>query len=258
MADKKYQHLIDGKTYSELISILGESYKYEQEYIKETMSKKVIILNGSPRKNGNTATLLKEAQKGAEQTGASVEYYNLTELNFKGCVSCFACKRTGNKCNGLCIQKDDLREVLEKILEADALIVGTPIYWSYPTGMFRNFIERLLFPILRYDSDGTGGAMKYIDKKLATGLIYTMNNTPERYKLVHYDTILAPDRNYMEIMFGYCEVLNSFNTWQFPDYSKFDASAIDIKEKEWFRDNQFPKDKQAAFDLGKRLAEINL
>ena len=47
--------------------------------------------------------------------------------------------------------KDELRPVLEHILQADALVMGSPIYWSYPTGMFRNVIERLLFPILRYD-----------------------------------------------------------------------------------------------------------
>ena len=45
-------------------------------------------------------------------------------------MSCMACKRTGNKCGGLCIQKDDLQPVLEKILEADALVMGSPIYWQ--------------------------------------------------------------------------------------------------------------------------------
>lgn len=54
--------------------------------------KKVIIINGSPRKNGNTAKMLKEAQKGAEETGAEVEYFNLYDYDFKGCRSCFVCK----------------------------------------------------------------------------------------------------------------------------------------------------------------------
>lgn len=69
-------------------------------------------------------------------------------------------------------------------------------------------------------------------KNRNTALIYTMNNTPERYDLVNYGTILAPDQQYMEMMFGSCEVLNSFNTWQFfPDYSKYDTSAVDLEEK---------------------------
>ena len=217
----------------------------------------MIILNASPRKNRNTATLLKEAQRGAEGAGAEVEYIDLVSLTFKGCMSCMACKRTGNKCGGLCAFKDELRPVLERILQADAFVMGSPIYWSYPTGMFRNVIERLLFPILCYDKgEQPGVASKYIDKKMNTALIYTMNNTPERYDLVNYGTILAPDQQYMEFMFGSCEVLNSFNTWQFyPDYSKYDTSAVDIEEKQWYLDNQWPKDKEAAYELGKRLVE---
>ena len=221
------------------------------------MTKKMIILNTSPRKNRNTAILLKEVQHGAEVAGAEVEYIDLVSLNFKGCMSCFACKRTGNTCNGLCAYKDDLRPVLEKILAADAFVMGSPIYWSYPTGMFRNVIERLLFPILRYDKgEQPGTASKYIDKKMKTALIYTMNVTPEMYKQYGYETILGPDQRYMEMMFGSCEVLNAHNTWQFfPDYEKFDTSAVDLDSKQWCRDNQWPKDLQAAYDLGKRLME---
>ena len=219
--------------------------------------KKIVILNASPRKDKNTATLLKEVQRGAEEKGAEALYVNLIDLTFSGCHSCFACKRTGNTCNGLCAYKDDLRPVLEKILQADALVIASPIYWSYPTGMFRNVIERLLFPILRYDKgERPGTASKYIDKKMKTALIYTMNVTPEMYKQYGYETILGPDQRYMEMMFGSCEVLNAHNTWQFfPDYEKFDTSAVDLDSKQWYRDNQWPKDLQAAYDLGKRLVE---
>ena len=184
------------------------------------------------------------------------ELIHLQDLNFKGCVSCFACKRKGNTCGGLCIQKDDLRPVLERILQADVLVVGSPIYFAYPTGMFRNFIERLLFPILRYDKGlKPGTASKYIDKRLQTGLIYTMNCPPEFYEKMHYDTILTPDRDSMEMMFGSCEVVMALNTWQFPDYSKFDTTAFDMVSKQFARDNQWPKDLHAAYDLGKRLVE---
>ena len=219
--------------------------------------KKIVILNASPRKDKNTATLLKEVQRGAEEKGAEALYVNLIDLTFSGCRSCFACKRTGNTCNGLCAYKDDLRPVLEKILQADALVIASPIYWSYPTGMFRNVIERLLFPILRYDKgERPGTASKYIDKKMKTALIYTMNVTPEMYKQYGYETILGPDQRYMEMMFGSCEVLNAHNTWQFfPDYEKFDTSAVDLDSKQWYRDNQWPKDLQVAYELGKRLVE---
>lgn len=189
------------------------------------MAKKIVIINGSPRLNKNTATILKEAKRGAESIGAEVEYIDLVKLNFKGCMSCFACKRKGNTCNGLCAWKDDLRPVLQSILEADALIIGSPIYWSYPTGMFRNLIERLLFPILRYDTDGKGGALKYLEKKLACGIIYTMNVNPKLYDDFKLGQVLASDQINMERLFGHCEVLNVHGTWQFPDYSKLLVSA---------------------------------
>ena len=221
------------------------------------MTKKMILLNASPRMNKNTAQMLESVMKGAQEAGAECELIHLVGMNFKGCMSCFACKRKSNTCNGLCAYKDELRPVLERILQADAFVMGSPIYWSYPTGMFRNVIERLLFPILRYDLDPeTGGASKYIDKKMKTALIYTMNVTPEMYKQYGYETILGPDQRYMEMMFGSCEVLNAHNTWQFfPDYEKFDTSAVDLDSKQWFRDNQWPKDMQAAFEMGKRLVE---
>ena len=234
------------------------SYLYTRKLKTNTvMTKKMILLNASPRKNKNTAQMLESVMKGAQEAGAECELIHLVGMNFKGCMSCFACKRTGNKCGGLCAYKDELRPVLEKILAADALVMGSPIYWSNPTGMFRNVIERLLFPILSYDLDeATGGASKYLDKRLNTALIYTMNVTPEMYEQFGYAPILAHDRMFLEQYFGSCEVLNAQGTWQFyPDYSKYDASAVDLEEKQWYRDNQWPKDLQAAYELGKRMVE---
>ena len=220
---------------------------------------KVIILNASPRKNFNTAKMLKEAARGAEETGAEVEYVDLVSLNYKGCMSCFACKVKGNKTGGLCAFRDDLRPVLDKILQADALIVGTPIYYSYPTGMFRNLMERLLFPVMTYSKgDKPDMPRMFLEKKLATGLIYTMNCTKERYEMVNYPTILAPDKNYLEMFFGHCEVLNAYNTYQFNDYSKYMADVFDEKEKAHVRETQFPKDLEAAYEMGKRLATMKM
>lgn len=221
--------------------------------------KKVIIINASPRKNFNTAQLLQEAKKGAEFAGASVEYINLVDLKFKGCLSCFACKKIGNKTGGICATKDDLKPVLEKIIEADTLIIGTPIYYSYPTGMFRNLLERLFFAMMTYSKGGVGGMPRLlIDKKMPVGLIYTMNCTPQLAEQFNYPAILAPDKNYAELYFGYCEVLNAYNTYQFSDYSKYLADIIDAEDKERSRKTQFPIDLQNAFELGKRLTQMEI
>ena len=144
----------------------------------------------------------------------------------------------------------------EKILEADALVVGSPIYWHDTTGMFRNFIERLFFPILSYDNADEHGAIKYLDKRMPTAVVYTMNMPSEYYNVFNYHIILEPVRKQMEAFFGSCEQLEARNTWQFfPDYSKFDAKAVDVNQKQWIRDNQWPKDLQAAYELGRRMIE---
>ncbi|MBQ2644587.1 flavodoxin family protein [bacterium] len=219
--------------------------------------KKVVVLNASPRKNWNTAKMLKEAQKGAEQAGAEVEYIDLVNLNYKGCMSCFACKRKGAITNGLCAYKDELRPILEKILNANAIIIGSPIYYSFPTGMFRNLLERMLFAAGTYLKDEeTGWSKRVLKRNIPTGLIYTMNVPENMMAHYNYDTILNTTEWTVKTIFGYAETLNSYDTYQFNDYSKYDCDVFDEKEKAKHRDKQFPKDLEKAFDLGKRLVEI--
>lgn len=216
--------------------------------------KKVIVLNASPRINFNTAKLLKEAQKGAESVGAEVEYYDLVKLNYKGCMSCFACKIKGSKTNGLCAIRDDLRPILEKILQADAVIIGSPVYFSMATGMFRNLMERMLFAPLRYMKE----EKSCLKRKIPVGLIYTMNVSEGQYKQYNYDKTIGIDENFLRLLFGHCEVLNSYDTYQYSDYSKYDCDVFDEKHKREVRDTQFPKDLEKAFELGKRLLQITL
>ena len=95
-------------------------------YKAEVYAMKTIILNGSPRKNWNTAQMLKEAQRGSESVGAETEYIDLFDLSYTGCRSCLACKRKGSeRCK--CFWKDDLSPVIDRIFAADALIIGSPL-----------------------------------------------------------------------------------------------------------------------------------
>lgn len=219
--------------------------------------KKVVILNGSPRKNFNTAKLLKEAQRGAESVGAEVEYFNLYDIDFKGCMSCFACKRKGNTTNCVCAIKDNLRPILEKCVQADAIFIGSPVYFAYPTGEFRSFLERLMFPIGTYLVDKETGDLKILlNRTIPIGVIFTMNCPEEWIEEYNYPTILNENVKSLKRIFGYAEVLNSYDTYQFTDYSKYDIDLFDEKHKAEVRDTQFPKDLEAAFDLGKRLTQL--
>ena len=93
---------------------------------------KAIFINGSPRKNKNTAQMLESAMRGAQEAGAEVEMIHLYGLNYKGCMSCFLCKRKGNTANGLCGFKDELQPVLENVINADVRVDRSRCY--YPAG----------------------------------------------------------------------------------------------------------------------------
>ena len=159
---------------------------------------KLIAINGSPRKDKNTATLLNRALEGAASQGAETELINLYDHNYKGCISCFACKMKNGKSYGKCAVKDDLTPILEKVANADAIILGSPIYFGAVTGEMRSFIERFMFPYLVYDTSYSS----IFGKKIPTGFIYTMNVTKEKMKDVGYEQGLSFVENAMERLFG--------------------------------------------------------
>jgi multimeric flavodoxin WrbA len=210
----------------------------------------VIAVNGSPRKKWNTATLLGHALDGAKSAGAKVELVHLYGLDFKGCVSCFKCKRIGGKSYGRCAVKDGLTPLLARIAEAGVLICGSPIYFGSESGEMRSFLERLLFPYLTY----TPGYASIFPGKLATALIYTMNIPQEKLAEFGYPVLFDRMRGVMERTFGNCETFLSTDTYQFDDYGKYLSTVWDEAAKAKRREEVFPEDCAKAFALGARLA----
>ncbi len=212
---------------------------------------KIIAINGSPRKNSNTAVLLEHALEGASLQGAETELINHYELDYKGCMSCFACKLKGGKSYGKCAYKDELSPVLEKVLAADALLLGSPIYFHAVTGEMRSFLERLMFPILTYTEDYKG----LLEKKISVGFIYNMNVTKEYMIEANYLQVLRFAENSLESLFGSCESLAVNDTLQFKDYSKYVVTVFDENKKKKVKEEQFPIDCESAFQLGSRLIQ---
>ena len=211
---------------------------------------KTIIINASPRKNWNTAQLLKEAQKGAESVGAETEYIDIFDLTFTGCRSCLACKRKGAERNK-CYWKDDLSPLIEKILAADAVIIGSPIYFGQPTASFRALWERLAFPVLSYD----GQPISYYDSKLNVGFIWTMNATPDYYEN-GLKPVLAVTENTAPMFFhGEVRSYAALDTLQVKDYSKYSMGAFSEEAKKQHHDVQFPIDMQECFRMGADLSK---
>lgn len=99
---------------------------------------KIVCLLGSPRKKGNSATVTAKLAARAEELGADVETIYLNELSYKGCQACYACK-TGSE---VCVIKDDLTSVLEKVKAADAVVLASAVYYGDITAQLKGFIDR--------------------------------------------------------------------------------------------------------------------
>jgi multimeric flavodoxin WrbA len=208
-----------------------------------------IAINGSPRKTWNTASLLEHALAGAAKEGAETELVHLYDLEFKGCISCFACKEIGGKSYGRCAVNDGLTPLLKKASEADVLILGTPVYFSAETGEMRSFLERLLFPFLTYTPDYAS----IFPGKVRVGLVYTMNIPEEDLITYNYDKIFAASQDALRRVFGNCDLLLSTDTYQFSDYAKYLATCFEVEAKQKRHQEVFPQDCRRAFELGARL-----
>jgi len=215
---------------------------------------KAIAINGSPRKKWNTATLLEKAIEGAASQGAETRLIHLYDLIFRGCISCFACKKRGGESYGTCAVKDDLTAIYAEIKEASALILGSPIYFGDVTGIMRSFLERLLFPYLAYESP----PRTLFPRKIRTAWIYTMNAPEESAKRLDYDRLFSANESVMRMVFGHSESIMSYNTYQFSDYSTMVADRFDVEQKEKRRREIFPIDCQKAYDMGVALTKKSL
>lgn len=211
--------------------------------------KKLIAINGSPRKNWNTAELLKNAMQGAEEVGAETEIVNLYALNFKGCTSCFYCKLKSKE-HGTCAMKDDLSPVLEKIKTADAVIFGTPIYFmNFSAGLIA-MLERLFFSNYIYSNE----IPTVFPKKLPSAFFYTMNMTEEHFKqFAMAEKVGVYEGSAERILQVKPQILHAFNTVQFKDYSKYESSIFNAEEKFAYKEKNFADLCKQAYDIGKNL-----
>ena len=102
--------------------------------------KKILILNGSPRKNGATASLAKALTEGAKESGNEIKEDYITSMNIKACIGCDTCLRT----HAGCVQKnDDMAIIYEDMLWADVVVFVSPVYWGTITGQLKIVFDRL-------------------------------------------------------------------------------------------------------------------
>ncbi len=101
---------------------------------------KVLMINGSPHAEGNTARALAEIQQVLEKEGIEVETVQVGQLTLPGCRGCFACSKLGR-----CVIDDEANALAEKLREADGMVVGSPVYYAAPNGTLISLLNRLFY-----------------------------------------------------------------------------------------------------------------
>ena len=216
---------------------------------------KIVAINGSPRKDFNSAKMLKSWVDGYKSVhpDVEVEYVNLYSLKFTGCTSCFSCKRINGKFYGQCPIKDDLLTLIPKLYEADAVAIASPIYFGDLNAYTKCMLERALFSHTTYRANHDSLATKPI----SVTMIYTMN-CPK---------VLAPQIGYterwkeMETYIGNtfltpCKRVCAYNTYQFTNYENYEMEIFTEEEKRQYRDSHFQDDLKAAYDSAVETANM--
>ncbi len=208
--------------------------------------KRIIIIDGGPRKNFNTAAMLQKFAEGAGSVSDQIEVktVRLYDLDYRGCMSCMACKIKG-KASNVCRFKDALTPVLEDVAGADGLVLGSPIYFGDVTGQMRTFLERLAFPWLSYNDYSLTAP-----KRMPVVLVETMNGTPDRNNSNGYGSMEPCIAGAL----GQPERLIAYNTYQVKDYSRFELGGFSEEAKRQYRDEHWEADLQRAYEAGRKMA----
>ena len=113
---------------------------------------KVLLINGSPHKNGTTFAALSEVARTLNKENIETEIIQVGHLATRGCAGCYACTNLGK-----CVFDDEVNQVAEKFKEADGLVIGSPVHYAAPTGALISFLDRMFYSS-RFDKRDKVGA----------------------------------------------------------------------------------------------------
>ena len=129
---------------------------------EKSPKKEVVVILGSPRKNGNSAILAEEISKGARSTGVKIETIFLQGLKLAPCKSCYACQKHNSKG---CAIKDDMQSIYLKLIKAEAWVIASPVYWFSMSAQTKIFLDRC-FALPAYDKNS------FLGKRIAIAMSY--------------------------------------------------------------------------------------
>ncbi|MBQ2962886.1 flavodoxin family protein [Methanobrevibacter sp.] len=200
---------------------------------------KTIVINADPKMKQEIAKLLKSAGEGAESVGSEVEYFDLYKLDMRGCMLCSICKKK-NKESFKCYWRDDLSPIIEKILNADTLLIGSQIFFNEPTSHYRALVERLIYCIVSYDRN------YHYKGNVNVGIFYSVISPKEHFKKNVQPTLKSTE-DLFKMLNGEVKVYASYKGLK--SHRKTDSQ---IKEKE----EEFEIDLKNAYKIGAELSKI--
>jgi multimeric flavodoxin WrbA len=106
----------------------------------------IIILNGSPRKNGNTSSLVKSFTDGAKASGNTVKEFYLQTMTIRGCMACMGCSRNADPC----AQKDEMKQIYDAFMTCDVVILSSPVYFLGISGVLKTAVDRMIAVFAKY------------------------------------------------------------------------------------------------------------
>ncbi|MBR1609332.1 MAG: flavodoxin family protein [Kiritimatiellae bacterium] len=214
--------------------------------------KRILIVDGGPRRAMNTSALCDAFDEGARSASpeigtARVRLYDLPP--WKGCMSCLACKLRGRE-TGECALRDGLSDALRAANEADGIAVASPVYFGEWTAMTRAFLERLVFPWLHYTDFSVAAP-----KKKALAWIYSMNATAEHFAQFRRNIAMLEGALARGTGDADPAIVAAFTTAQTKDYSRYAMDGLDPAAHLAWREAHWEEDLAKARAAGRATAE---
>jgi multimeric flavodoxin WrbA len=157
---------------------------YREPTMEQKKTSRVLVLLGSPRENGNSAALATQIIQGAESQGAKVESFFLHGMDISPCQGCFACQSPASRG---CAIEDDMQVLYPKLIEADAWVIASPVYWFTVSAQTKLFMDRC-FALTAYKKDPFRGkrvaiAMSYGDTDpFTSGCVNALRTFQDAYR----------------------------------------------------------------------------
>ena len=199
---------------------------------------KTVVINAGPKRRDINAQLAKSAAEGAKSVGSQVEYVDLYKIDLSGCRACLICKNDEDVCK--CFWRDELSPLIERIFEADCVLIAAPIFFSQPTSHYMALLERLVYCMVSYK---TGNKFK---GKVNVGLFYTIN-----YPMDYFEKSVRPHMKQSEDLLKMLNGKVVIETYQ--NISR-NMSSNSTDDELKLKKEQFTSDLESVFEIGAELS----